>query len=156
MINPFIIDPKSRLAAWKQVRIDVQKSNNIEEKINVALKFWRMAPLENPILDWDDSSKWPTPWELIHNNHFCDSTLSLALAYTLVLSDPESFSDIKLLLITDRLNHIQKIIVKTNNIILNYGWLDSSPSTILSTVNIHDMWKFDGKKWYNYNNQQSF
>ena len=149
MINPFVIDPKSRLAAWKQVRQDIQNSASVEEKIDISLKFWRMAPLENPILDWDDSSKWPTPWELLHNNHFCDSTLSVAVAYTLVLSDPEIFSDINLLLVTDRQNHVQKIMVKTHNTILNYGWLDSNPSTVLMNAAIHDRWKFDGKKWYN-------
>ena len=147
MINPFIIDPKARVAAWKKIRIDIQSIDIIQQKIDIALKFWRMAPLENPLLDWDDCSKWPTPWELLHNNRFCDSTLSVALGYTLVMSDPETFSDIRLLLITDRSNHVQKIIVKTNDIVLNYGWLDSNPATVLSSANIQDRWKFDGKKW---------
>jgi hypothetical protein len=63
------------------------------------------------------------------------------------MSDPEIFSDIRLLLITDRSNHVQKIIVKTNDIALNYGWLDSNPATVLSSATIQDRWKFDGKKW---------
>ena len=147
MINPFITDPKTRLAAWKQARIDIQYTDIVQQKIDITLQFWKMAPLENPLLDWDDSSKWPTPWELIHNNHFCDSTLSVAVAYTLVLSDAETFSDIKLMLVTDRPNHVQKIMVKTNDVILNYGWLDVNPSIILSSATINNRWKFDGKKW---------
>lgn len=147
MINPFVIDPKTRLTAWKDLRKEVSLSENIEEKINLALQFWRMAPLQNNVLDWDKCENWPTPWELLNNNKFCDSTLSLAVAYTLVLSDPEIFTDIMLMLVTDRINHVQKIMVKTNNLVLNYGWLDVNPLEILEKSQIHTRWVFDGKQW---------
>jgi hypothetical protein len=149
-MNPFVIDPKTRLAAWKDLRKQIISSENTEEKINLALQFWKMAPLQNNVLDWDKCENWPTPWELLNDNRFCDSTLSLAVAYTLLLSDPETFADAKLILVTDRINHVQKIMVKTNNVVLNYGWLDVNQLEILKKLQTHTRWSFDGKQWSKY------
>ena len=145
-MNPFILDTKSRVEDWKKLRKDVSSEELVETKIQKTLQFWKQAPLENPLLDWDNSKDWPNPWELLHNNRFCESTLSLAVAYTLIMSD-QIFSNITLILATDRKNHIQKIMVEYEDLIINYGWLDVNQRTILDNSHIHTRWKYDGKKW---------
>jgi hypothetical protein len=111
------------------------------------LTFWKQAPIENPLIDWDNAQKWPTAWELLHNNRFCEGALTLGTAYTLLLSCLDNFQDLKLLLITDRQNHVQKIVAKTHGSILNYGWLDQNPAALLNNCQVHARWGFDGRGW---------
>lgn len=146
-MNPFLLDPRSRLLSWKELRTAIAGEESPVDKIHLALSFWKQAPIENPLIDWDNAQKWPTPWELLHNNRFCEGALTLGVAYTLILSNPEQFQDLTLLLITDRENHVQKIVAKTHGYILNYGWLDRNPMTVISNCQIHSRWNFDGKCW---------
>jgi len=146
-MNPFLLDAKTRLEAWKTLRSNISSAETLKEKIALCLSFWQQAPIENPIIDWDNSKGWPTPWEMLHSNRFCEGALSLGVAYTLLLSAPQEFADLRLLLITDRRAHVQKIVVKTQGQVLNYGWLDSNPSSVLNTSQIHNRWEFDGRQW---------
>lgn len=125
----------------------VLASETLLEKIQLTLTFWKGAPLENPLLDWDNCANWPSPWELINDNRFCDSTLSLAVANTLVMADPDNFKDAQLALITDRENHVQKIVVITHDRVLNLGWLDVTPREAIKQAHINRRWKHDGKIW---------
>jgi hypothetical protein len=147
MINPFLLDTKERLQSWKNIRIRIGNEQDVFEKISLALDFWRGAPIEKSLLDWDDSRNWPSPWELINTNRFCESTLSLGVGYTLVMADPDIFSDVKLILITDRENHVQKIIVATDDYVLNFEWLDCNSRSILRGVDINRRWGYNGKTW---------
>lgn len=146
MINPFILDYKTRLQSWKDLRSQVVALDNIEAKLLQTCKFWQQAPIENKVIDWDDSSSWPDAWMMISRNHYCDSTLSLAVAYTLLLVDPSESSNIRLCLITDRQNEIQKIVLKTHEYVVNHGWLDIIPKKSL-VLEVNRRWLFDGKHW---------
>jgi len=146
-MNPFVLDPRSRLSAWKELRTQIQAVEFLDDKVQLTLTFWKQAPIENPILDWDNSSRWPTPWELLNNNRFCESTLSLAVAMTLVMSEPSLFEDIELLLITDRRHHVQKVVARLPECVLNYGWLDIHPRDILQGCSLHRLWTYDGRQW---------
>jgi hypothetical protein len=146
-MNPFLLDSRNRLTAWKSHRVLIQNAPEVNEKIQLTLSFWKQAPIENPVIDWDNSAVWPTAWELVHANRFCESALSLGVAYTLLLSGDDSFSDPELLLITDRVNHVQKIIVRMGQLVLNYGWLDEQPATVLRLSEIHQKWRWRDKTW---------
>lgn len=146
-MNPFLLDPNSRRLSWKLLREQVSQQSDPVSKINMALTFWKQAPIENPLIDWDNAQKWPSPWELLHNNRFCEGALTLGVAYTLILSSPEHFQDLTLLLITDRVNHVQKIVAKTHGQVLNYGWLDQLPASVISSCQVHSRWAFDGRNW---------
>ena len=146
-MNPFVLDPRSRLTAWKGLRTQIQEVKSVDEKVQLTLNFWKQAPIENHILDWDNSDRWPTPWELLNDNNFCESTLSLAVAMTLIMSSPEEFGGIKLLLITDRRHHVQKVVAGLPESVLNYGWLDVHPRDILQGCSVHRQWTYNGRQW---------
>jgi hypothetical protein len=145
--NPFLGSHRVRQDAWRQLRTSIQAAPTAQNKITQTLDFWKQAPLENHLLDWDNCKLWPTPWELLHNNRFCESSLSLAVAYTLVMSDPDYFPSIQLVLITDRKDHVQKIVVQTHDHILNYGWLDQQPTDLIHTINVNRRWCYVENKW---------
>ena len=146
-MNPFLLDPKERLKAWKGLRAQIASTESVVEQMDLALNFWKQAPLEKPILDWDNCQSWPTPWEMLHTNRFCESTLSLAVGYSLVLSSPHNYPDLELVLITDRLNHVQKVLARTQEWTLNHSWLDRLPRYQLQNVQIHSKWHYNGKAW---------
>ena len=146
-MNPFVLDAKARLSAWKSLRNQIQQTQQLADKVNITLDFWKQAPIENPIIDCDNSKNWPGPWELLHTNRFCESSLSLAVGYTLVLSDPSIFADTKLMFVTDRAQHIQKITVSINGWIINHGWLDCQSISDLKNLHTHQVWTFNGKSW---------
>lgn len=146
-MNLFLLDAKSRLLGWKVLREQIAQSENLDHKIQLCLRFWQQAPIENPTIDWDNSRLWPTPWEMLHSNRFCESALSLGVAYTLLLSDSATFHDLKLLLITDRQAHVQKIVAKTCSQVLNFGWLDQHNASVLNGSQLHNKWVFDGRQW---------
>ena len=146
-MNPFLLDSRSRIAEWKELRARVAEAEDVISKIDATLTFWRKAPIENPIIDWDNSTTWPTAWEMLHSNRFCESALSLGVAYSLLYSDPAAFDDLKLILLTDRQNHVQKIVVRTQQQVLNYGWLDRLSTEVLNTCQVHNRWHWDGRAW---------
>jgi hypothetical protein len=146
-MNPFIQDARSRLSAWKQLRNAIQAQQLPQQQLTVALEFWRQAPLEKPLIDWDHCENWPTAWELLHNNRFCESSLSLAVALSLLYSDMLRWSHTQLVLITDRQQHVQKIVVLTQWAMLNHGWLDMRPVADLQQMHINRKWSWDNNTW---------
>lgn len=147
MINPFVLDYPSRLAAWKACRQQIQSHTTLEQQLDTCLEFWRQAPLENHLLNWDDAPGWPTAWEMLSNNCYCTSTHSLGIAYTLMLAVPELENQIHLKLITDKLNCVQKIVVQVQDWILNYGFVDKTPVDRLQHVHTSATWRYTGKQW---------
>lgn len=146
-MNPFIQDYATRLAAWKTCRTDVNSALKIDDKINVCLKFWKDAPIQNPLLNWDNSESWPTAWELLNENNYCTSSHSLGIAFTLVWADVDLFKNMTLDLITDRTYSVQKIVVNWQNWYLNYGYVDKIAKNTLQNVHTHERWQWAQKKW---------
>jgi hypothetical protein len=147
MFNPFLQNYQQRLGSWKQVRHQIADEVTTEAKIDTALQFWRHAPIESRVIDWDDSSTWPAPWDLLHDNRYCSSTTSLGLAYTLLLSRVSQFEDLQLCLITDREHSIQKMVTVTNGWCLNHGFVDRVASNSLKTMSVQHKWKWNEKSW---------
>jgi hypothetical protein len=147
-MNPFLSDYKTRLAAWKKCRAEIASQHDTVLQIDLCLQFWKQAPIQNNILNWDDCTVWPTSWEQLENNDYCTSSHSLAVANTLVLGDPSRYQNLSLRLITDRQNSVQKIVVYTQGWILNYGYLDKTSENSLQHVHTNNIWKWAGKQWY--------
>lgn len=147
MINPFLADSKTRLAAWKTCRSEIGQLTDITEQFDCCLNFWRNAPIQNHVLNWDDCNTWPTAWEQMEENNFCSSGLSLAVANTLILAKPHCNNYPTLGLITDQQVSIQKIVVYADNWVLNHDYLDRTPKNHLQHVYKHVIWKWTGKQW---------
>jgi hypothetical protein len=75
---------EDRLKVWHDFRAGLSTDNN---PIQSAIDFWSDAPESPRNIDPYDESTWPTPWEMIQENSYCEYTRILAIAYTLKLTD---------------------------------------------------------------------
>jgi hypothetical protein len=87
--------------------------------------WWWRAPMINHYLHWDDHCAWPSPWELLADNMYCDLARALGIVYTIMMIEHEKTQEISLIC-TDNDNLVQ---VNQGKYILNWA-----PGEIL---NIH-------------------
>lgn len=88
-MNVFMKDVNSRIFEWRNLRKSIENLNTYEQLENVV-NWWSHAPLCKYVIDWDKPETWPTPWELISDNIFCDASLAYLMHQTLNLSGVEA------------------------------------------------------------------
>jgi hypothetical protein len=79
---------QTRQLAWFQLRQTLETS---EDPFSDVAKFFLRLPRVKFYTDPYDSSTWPTPWELIDENEYCEFNLILGMCYTMQLT--ERFKD---------------------------------------------------------------
>ena len=79
---------EDRLIAWRVLR---DKLTSESDPVQTAIDFWNNIPKTIRNLDPYDSTTWPDPWEMIEENVYCEYTSTLAIGYTLMLT--EKFKD---------------------------------------------------------------
>jgi hypothetical protein len=72
------------LTAWYNLR---QHLEHCDDPIDVVTQFFESLPKVKIYTDPYDQDTWPTPWELITENEFCDFNRILGICYTLQLTD---------------------------------------------------------------------
>jgi len=80
------INCKDRILEWRLWRktLDTMSWQDCLTEVNNS---WSLAPRVNHYLIPDMVEDWPTPWELINDNIYCDLAVSLGIYYTLSLTD---------------------------------------------------------------------
>jgi len=80
------LNSQERLAEWKTFR---QQLNNHppEQALEKICSLWSYVPYVDHYLDRVPPQKWPGPWELIWNNHYCDLARALGMLYTWEFTD---------------------------------------------------------------------
>jgi len=73
-----------RLIAWREFRQSLETSNTPFED---TVAFYSKAPTMSLHIDVTDPGSWPTPWELIADNQYCDFGIVLGMAYSLQLTE---------------------------------------------------------------------
>jgi hypothetical protein len=113
-----------RLQQWADLRAccDSQELDSVLLTIN---NWWWRAPMVTRYLHWDDRRTWPTPWELLADNTYCDLARALGIVYTIMMVEHEKIQEVSLIS-TDNDNLVQ---VNHGKYILNWA-----PGEIL---NIH-------------------
>ena len=79
---------QTRQLAWYQLRQNLETS---EDPFSDVTAFFLRLPKVKYYTDPYDSSTWPTPWELIDENEYCEFNLILGMCYTIQLT--ERFKD---------------------------------------------------------------
>lgn len=79
---------QTRQLAWYQLRQTLETS---EDPFSDVAKFFLRLPRVKFYTDPYDFSTWPTPWELIDENEYCEFNLILGMCYTIQLT--ERFKD---------------------------------------------------------------
>ena len=77
-----------QVVLWKEFRKQLETS---DDPINDCIKFYSRAPYTSIHTDPYDNTVWPTPWELLNENQYCNFCIILGICYTLQLT--ERFKD---------------------------------------------------------------
>jgi hypothetical protein len=113
----FADSPATLMEHWRSLRRSL--TNDLSDIVHMEMvtKFWSHAPLQKRGIDWDSPTSWPDPWTLLHNRDFDDSSISLGMFYTLLLSKDGRWSTdrLALKLINAPTLQIQKIILEIDH-----------------------------------------
>lgn len=143
----FIGHPTSLMGCWKQLRTELTVNLTDLEQLQLVNEFWRHAPIQKYVINWDDPISWPDPWNLMHELDFDESSVALGMFYTLYLGfDQRWTSDrMTLMLINDRVRSMQKIILDLDGKwLLNYEY-----GTIVDRLNVPKTFTVQQRYTYN-------
>lgn len=76
------LETSERLARWRDFRKSLDDLP-LEDAIQAVAEFWRNCPHQPYYLDPADPESWPTAWDLITENYYCDLAKSLGMLYTI-------------------------------------------------------------------------
>lgn len=131
---------RDRLTNWYNLRQHLEKSNNPLEEVS---RYFEQFPRVKFYTDPYDESTWPTAWELIDENEYCQFNVLLGICYTLQLTERFQDCQPKIQIAIDTATKNLYYLLLINNIV--YGlqdsqWieLDRLPKT-LKTQKIYDM-----------------
>jgi len=79
------LDPGERIAHWRAFRLAIG-GKPLEQAIQATAEFWQNCPHHPYYLDADDVASWPSAWDLITENCYCDIAKALGMLYTIAYS----------------------------------------------------------------------
>lgn len=110
---------KARLDAWYKFRQQLEDSS--DPFLDVA-KFFLRLPRVKFYTDPYDQSRWPTAWELISENEYCEFNLILGICYTLQLTERFKNSQATINVALDPINKTVYYLLKIEDKV--YGYAD--------------------------------
>ena len=81
---------EERLLEWSNFRKSLESSN---DPLQDVIDYYNQFPQVSIHTDPYSKETWPDPWELIHENEYCEYCILLGMCYTLQLTD--RFSGVK-------------------------------------------------------------
>lgn len=75
---------ETRLQEWSNFRASLETS---QSPFDDVIKFYNQSPLVPLNTDPWDSNTWPSPWELLFENEYCEFSRVLGWCYSLQLTD---------------------------------------------------------------------
>lgn len=92
MQQPYLLPPEDRLRHWKDFRSTLEADSTDENHLLAVMNYWNQYPLNSRYIDPFDPEEWPTPWELIHENEYCRSSLAYMMAQTLLMCSDDRWT----------------------------------------------------------------
>ena len=132
MTNVFILDYPTRLKAWSDLRTNLQNLS-LEAKCVEVDKFWQSVPIQTYYLHTDYIKDWPTPWELISDNVYCNYARALGMIYTLLLTGTKNLELVEAK--DDNSNEVILVLVDDAKYVLNY-WPDTVVNNLITDFQI--------------------
>ena len=117
-----------RIKAWRTFRLTLEETISPFED---TIEFWNNAPLSSIAADPYDKTTWPTPWEMIEENRYCDFTKILAIYYTLQLTDRFSSSRFEIHITIDEKESVIRYLLFVDNLTIGYYYNKSIDATDL-------------------------
>ena len=82
------LETGERLAHWRAFRKSLDDLS-LEDAAQATAEYWQSCPFNPYYLDPADPESWPSAWELITENYYCDLAKALGIVYTLHFSKHE-------------------------------------------------------------------
>lgn len=151
MNSPFVHGKKSVLREWKSLRKRLTSERSDHEHLEEVMKFWNMTPITNRFMDWDSPERWPGAWEMIDANDYDDSMVSLAMFYSLLLSEDQRWDQnrLSLVLLRDRERCVQRLVLEIDQSIylnLEYDRMVRKTASLGQACSVQQRYLYDGKK----------
>jgi hypothetical protein len=80
------LDTGERIAHWRAFRKTLD-TLTLDAALAETADFWHGCPFHPFYLDPDKPDTWPTPWELIAENYYCDLAKTLGILYTVCFTE---------------------------------------------------------------------
>ena len=131
---------EKRLAAWHEFRKNL---DNDLDPIQTTIDFYKSAPRVNINCDPWDPDTWPTPWQLLQENEYCDYCIILGICYTLQLTNTFKQNNFEIHISIDRELTERYYLLHLNNVVIGYDTKtyinkDSLPTSLFSET-VHTM-----------------
>jgi hypothetical protein len=144
-MNPFLMQPRELLSQWKMVRNQLGEKPE-QEQLQTVVDFWNKAPLKKIAYDPETLNEYPSPWDMMNENDWCQNSIAVGMDFTLRLAgwSPER---LKIKMIRDHDLSIQRLVlVVDGKYLLNYeyGVVAEIPKT---NHVILDTWAFTGRHY---------
>ncbi len=88
-------DYSARLQAWADLR-DQCSQLPLAQALDHADAWWQQTPWKPYYLHWDDRNHWPTPWELLSDNVYCDLARAVGIMYTITMLERDDITGVEL------------------------------------------------------------
>lgn len=108
---------EERLALWSEFRENLETS---EDPYQDVVNFYRHVPLVSIHTDPWDKSRWPSPWELIHDNQYCEFCRVLGYCFSLQLTERFKDDSFEIHIITSRERGYLYLLVVNQKWVLGY------------------------------------
>jgi hypothetical protein len=79
------LEAGERIARWRAFRLTIG-GMPLEKAIQATAEFWQKCPYSAYYLDPNDPESWPSAWDLITDNYYCDLAKALGMLYTIAYS----------------------------------------------------------------------
>ena len=79
------LETSERIARWRAFRLTIG-GKPLDQAIEATAEFWQNCPHNPYYLDPNDASNWPSAWDLISENCYCDIAKALGMLYTIAYS----------------------------------------------------------------------
>jgi hypothetical protein len=140
MFKPVEKNSEHRLNNWYQFRQQLETSSTpLDDVAAYFSKFPKVKIYTDPY----DQSTWPTAWELIDENEYCQFNTLLAICYTLQLTSHYKDSKPLIEIAIDRINKTVYYLLFVDDKVYGYddtGWIlaENLPKT-LKNLKIYTM-----------------
>lgn len=129
-----------RLQEYAKFREDLETST---DPIQTVIDKYEEAPTVSINADPWDRDTWPSAWQLISENEYCEYCKILGMCYTLQLTDKFKDEQFEIHIVIDRNNNDRMYLLYVGDIVLGYYYnsyihKDELPDTIHSET-IHHM-----------------
>jgi hypothetical protein len=129
-----------RFSAWYDFRQQLETSSSPLDDVH---SYFSNVPTVKVYTDPYDQSTWPTPWELIDENEYCQFNRILAVCYTLQLTNRFKQTLPKIKIVIDTRDKTVYYLLYMDNKVYGYdcdGWISCNnlPKT-LTELKIYTM-----------------